>query len=309
MAKTTTATDEQIRRAAELLRHGGLVAFPTETVYGLGANALDPAAVARIYAAKGRPSTSPLIVHVDSIAMAQTVAATWPDNAQQLAKQFWPGALTLVLPKRSEVPDFVTAGLDTVGVRIPDHPVALRLIREAAVPLAAPSANKFTHLSPTTAAHVEESLGSAVDLILDGGPTQVGIESTVISLAGPAPVLLRPGMITREAIESVIGPVASQVTAEGAHPAPGMHRKHYSPRTPLILGDPAGRCAYVWWSAPKPAARAQQMPADPARYATALYTVLHQLDSEGYDLIVVEPPPATPEWAGIRDRLERAAAK
>ena len=228
-----------IEQAAELLRHGKLVAFPTETVYGIGANALDEAAVRRIFEVKGRPSTSPLIVHVDSLEMARRVVAVWPTAAETLARRFWPGPLTLVLPKQPTVPDVVTAGLPTVGVRAPAHPVALELIRRSGVPVAAPSANRFTELSPTTAEHVRRSLGGSVDLILDGGPAQVGIESTVLSLAGAQPVLLRPGMVSPAQIEELIGPVTLGGRIEdqsaSAHASPGLHRRHYSPRTPLLL--------------------------------------------------------------------------
>src|SRR5438270_1210329 len=227
-------TKSLIREAARLIESGRLVAFPTETVYGLGANALDAAAVARIFEVKGRPSTSPLIVHVDSMEMARGLAREWPPAAETLARAYWPGPLTLIVPKRPEVPDIVTAGLDTVGLRMPRHPLALELIRAAGVPVAAPSANRFTELSATTADHVRQSLGDAVDCVLDGGPTQVGIESTVISLAGP-PVLLRPGMISREEIEALIGPVGTAGAVEGAHPSPGMHPRHYAPRTTLVL--------------------------------------------------------------------------
>src|SRR5208283_4831001 len=203
----------EIDRAAHLLRAGGLVAFPTETVYGLGANALDAEAVARIYAVKGRPGTSPLIVHVASIDMAQSLVANWPENANRLARRFWPGPLTLVLEKQLEnqpaIPAIVTAGLPTVGLRMPAHPIALALIRAAGVPLAAPSANRFGELSPTTADHVRRSLGSDVDFILDGGPCQVGIESTVLSLTEPKPILFRPGGISRTELEAIVGPVAS----------------------------------------------------------------------------------------------------
>src|SRR3979490_342999 len=226
----------EIESAARLLRAGRLVAFPTETVYGLGANALDPEAVARIYAVKGRPPTSPLIVHVSSIDMAQSLVTRWPTIADQLAHRFWPGPLTLVLEKQPTIPPIVTAGLSTVGLRMPSHPVALALIKAAGVPVAAPSANRFTQLSPTTTEHVRRSLGSDVDLILDGGPCQVGIESTVLSLAGPQAVLLRPGAISRAQLEAEIGPVAIATDVnEGAHPSPGMHPRHYSPRTRLIL--------------------------------------------------------------------------
>ncbi|HXE14700.1 MAG TPA: L-threonylcarbamoyladenylate synthase, partial [Bryobacteraceae bacterium] len=189
-------TNQHLDRAAAILRRGGLVAFPTETVYGLGANALDREAILKIYAAKGRPATSPLIVHVASYGMLADVAAEWPDAAQKLAERYWPGPLTLVVRKTDKIPDAVTAGLNTVGVRMPAHPLAKELIRRAGIPLAAPSANLFTQVSPTTAEHVREGLGDRVEMILDGGPCTVGIESTVLSLAGSAPILLRPGMVS-----------------------------------------------------------------------------------------------------------------
>ncbi len=306
--------ERAIARAAEALRRGGLVAFPTETVYGLGASALDAAAVARIYEVKGRPLESPVIVHVDSVAMARTLAAEWPSAADALAARWWPGPLTLVVPKRAEVPDIVTAGLPSVGLRAPAHPMALALIHTAGVPVAAPSANRFGGLSPVTAEHVRAALGDRIECVLDGGPSAVGIESTVLSLAGPEPVLLRPGMVSREEIESLIGPVREGARPqgprlEGAHPAPGMHARHYSPRTPMVLGPPpsAGRVAYVWWRRAIPAARTIRMPADPAAYAARLYAALHEADVEGYDWIAVEPPPESPAWEAIRDRLQRAA--
>ncbi len=288
--------------AAEVIRAGELVAFPTETVYGLGANALDPTAIDKIYAAKGRPPESPLIVHVCSVEMARSLVREWPEQAENLARTFWPGPLTLVLPKRPHVPDRLTAGLDTVGIRMPAHPLALALIRESGVPIAAPSANRFTELSPTTAQHVRDGLGDRVAMILDGGRTTVGIESTVLSLAGPDAVLLRPGMVTQQEIEAVIGPVkVSGAAPEGPHSSPGLHRRHYSPRTPLILIE-----------AGKPPANGRgiclQMPADPREYAAVLYEKLHEADAQGWDWIAIEQPPRTEEWAAIRDRLERAAA-
>jgi L-threonylcarbamoyladenylate synthase len=288
---------DEINRAAALLRAGRLVAFPTETVYGLGANALDENAVRRIFEAKGRPLSSPLIVHVASIEMARELASKWPDNAERLAKAFWPGPLTIIVPKKFSVPDAVTAGLPSVGLRIPAHPVARALLEAAQIPIAAPSANRFTELSPTTAQHVWQGLaGAHVEMVLDGGPCSVGIESTVISLAGETPRILRPGMITQAQIEEVIGPVECGAGAE----SPGQHPRHYSPRTPVILGDPpsAGRGVTLDLSS---------MPRDPAGYAQRLYRVLHELDQEGYEWISIEMPPDTPEWAGIRDRLSRAA--
>lgn len=303
------STGGELERAAELIRAGRLVAFPTETVYGLGANALDAAAVQRIYEAKGRPPTSPLIVHVDTVEMARTVVAAWPPEADQLAHRFWPGPLTLVLPKQPHIPDCVTAGLPTVGVRIPAHRLALELIRAAGVPIAAPSANRYTELSPTTAEHVRAGLGDRVDLILDGGPTHVGIESTVLSLVA-APTLLRPGMVSRAEIEALIGPIAiaGGAVEKEAHPSPGMQERHYQPRTPLYIGrKPVGRSAYLWHSADLPAGLNVRMPAEPAAYAASLYDILHRLDREQLDFISVEPVPPAPEWDGIRDRLKRAA--
>lgn len=305
-------THDELRHAAELLRAGRLVAFPTETVYGLGANALSAQAVARIFEAKGRPHTSPLIVHLASREAAAEVVSRWPEEASKLAERFWPGPLTLVLPKQPSVPDIVTAGLGTVGVRVPSHPVALALLRECGLPLAAPSANRFTQLSPTTAEHVRRSLGDRVDYILDGGPCTVGIESTVISLAGE-PTLLRPGGISRAQIEKVIGPVSVMTEAkEGAHASPGMHAKHYSPRTRLLLTDGTvpteGHGVYLRLS--RTAQReleSLQMPMAPTAYAAALYATLHELDQRGLDWIAVELPPDTPEWTAVIDRLRRAA--
>jgi L-threonylcarbamoyladenylate synthase len=301
---------QAIRHAAALIRAGKLVAFPTETVYGLGANALDAVAIAKIFEIKGRPSTSPLIVHVESREAAPGVVSEWPAAAEKLAREFWPGPLTLVLPKRDCIPGIATAGLPTVGLRVPANAYALALLVEADVPIAAPSANRFTGLSPTTAEHVHKSLGDSVDFILDGGPTQVGIESTVLSLVDGIPRLLRPGMISVEQIESFIGKVEiATAAAEGSHPAPGMHPRHYSPRTRLVLDLPGnGRGAYLWHTHPAPSARSVQMPADPARYAAALYETLHRLDDEGFDWIAVEPPPNESAWAGIADRLKRAAS-
>ncbi|HET8548020.1 MAG TPA: L-threonylcarbamoyladenylate synthase [Bryobacteraceae bacterium] len=296
-------SESEIARAAEVIRAGGLVAFPTETVYGLGANALNTTAVERIYEAKGRPPASPLIVHVAGVELARQLATKWSAVAERLVRRFWPGPLTLVLGRHPRIPDRVTAGLPTVGLRMPAHPVALALIRAAGVPIAAPSANRFTALSPTTAEHVRAALGGSVDMVLDDGPTNVGIESTVLSIADPShPLLLRPGMVTQADIEAVIGPVQLQAVPLGAHPSPGMHARHYSPRTPLLLirrGDalPAGRGTIA------------QLPSDPREYAARLYAVLHDLDREGLDYIAIEAPPDTPEWAGILDRLRRAAKK
>jgi L-threonylcarbamoyladenylate synthase len=295
------ADKEQIARAAEIIRSRGLVAFPTETVYGLGANALDADAVCRIYAAKQRPFASPLIVHVADDAMARALTEEWPEIAETLAAKFWPGPLTMVLKKASLVPDVVTANLDSVGIRMPKHEVALALIRQARVPIAAPSANRFTEISPTTAQHVFDSLGDSVDLILDGGPTQVGIESTVVSLRRNPPMILRPGMIGAHELEHVTG-VHWEQELDKPHvvESPGQHPKHYAPRTRF----------YVLAEGITPVqgrGRVIDMPHEVADYAARLYAELHRADAEGWDWIAVRKPPQTPEWDGIRDRLTRAS--
>lgn len=301
--------EEEIRHAAQLIRDGKLVAFPTETVYGLGANALNVDAVGRIYEAKGRPKSSPLIVHIAEIAMAKQLAAEWSVIAGQLAARFWPGPLTLVVPKHPSVPDLVTAGLPSVGLRIPAHPVALRLMQLAEVPVAAPSANRFMHLSPTTAEHVRTGLGDRVDMVLDGGPAQVGIESTVVSLTGKEPVVLRPGMITPEELQAATGigwgefpAVEPGAITESAAESPGLHPRHYAPCTSFYVLK-AGS------TRPQGRGRVLELPADPTAYASHLYAALHAADKEGWDWIAIAEPPQGPEWAGIRDRLRRATTK
>ncbi len=296
-------TEDNIARAAGIIRGGGMVAFPTETVYGLGANALDEAAVARIYAAKERPFASPLIVHVADEAMARTLTTEWPDLAQKLSAKFWPGPLTMVIAKAAIVPDLVTAGLDSVGIRMPVHPVALSLIRAAGVPIAAPSANLFTQVSPTSAQHVLASLGGKVDMILDGGSTQVGIESTVVSLRRSPPMVLRPGMILQHDLEHATGVHwEREIDKPSIAESPGMHPRHYAPRTPF----------YVLQSGTHPAegrGKIIEMPHHSGEYAARLYAELHKADSEGWDWIAVYQPPDAPEWAGIQDRLKRASRR
>lgn len=301
----TQPSEREMQAAAEIIRRGGLVAFPTETVYGLGANALNQEAVAKIYAAKERPFASPVIVHVADEAMARSVAADWPESAQILAARFWPGPLTLIVKKAAIVPDLVTAGLDSVGVRMPAHPIALDLIRRAGVPIAAPSANRFTEISPTTAAHVRASLGGRIDMILDGGPTQVGIESTVASLRRKPPAVLRPGIITQAQLEAATGTAWEReldIPHIGGlpHDSPGLHAKHYAPRTPFYL---------LQAGAQKPPGRGRvlEMPLDRDTYAANLYAELHRADAEGWEWIAVAQPADTPEWTGIIDRLKRAS--
>ena len=321
------APGEGVREAAKVLRRGGLVAFPTETVYGLGAHALDPAAVARIYRAKGRPAYNPLIVHVATVEAARALSSAWPASADALAGRFWPGPLTLVVPKAASIPDSVSAGLATVGVRVPAHPVAHALLAAAGIPVAAPSANRSSHVSPTTAEHVRRSLGDRVDLILDAGPSPVGIESTVLSLAGPVPTVLRPGTISVDELREVLGEVrvgGDAAEGDAARPSPGMLDRHYAPSAEVRLFDSDGREAALalaseaagegrrvgviaFAPAAAPAAQVVEMPADAREYAARLYAALHQLDAAGCDAIWIERVPETPEWAGVRDRLARAA--
>lgn len=315
-----------LREAAALLRDGKLVAFPTETVYGLGAHALDPRAVQRIYDAKGRPSINPLIVHVASVAAARALASDWPEWAEVLAQKFWPGPLTLVVRKKEVVPAIVTAGHDTVGVRVPAHPVALALLETARLPVAAPSANLSTQVSPTTADHVRRGLGDRVDLIIDGGPTSVGIESTVVDVTGTVPRVLRPGMISHADIQRAAGAVAAPSSdaprAEDDPRSPGLVGRHYAPRARVFLfsesdrsaalaearaymGDGRRVGAMVFRSLGLGLGEEHAMPANARAYARELYATLHALDDARCDLVLLELPPDTPEWAAIRDRLRR----
>lgn len=308
-----------IRCAADLLLAGKLVAFPTETVYGLGANALDSEAVQRIYIAKGRPAINPIIVHVADTSAAAGLVTHWSGLAQTLAEKFWPGPLTLVLPKSDLVPDIVTAGGSTVAIRVPSHPVALALLKACGVPVAAPSANLSMQLSPTRAEHVLKGLDGRISLILDGGPAPGGLESTVINLSVSPPILLRPGLISREEIETQIGPISLTQSAlpeadSVPLPAPGMMLRHYSPRTPLVIGDwnlalnsvgagkRTGWLTYTGFQVSHSLLTTRNMPSTPKEYAAELYSALHELDEAGLDLIVVEcPGPPTPNNGGEND--------
>lgn len=325
--------DSDYARAVELLSAGELVAFPTETVYGLGADAASPAAVAKIFAAKGRPADHPLIVHVPGHDWVERWAEQVPDAAWELAEAFWPGPLTLILKKQAWVPDAVTGGQDTVGLRVPGHPVAIELLRRFAAAgsgekskggIAAPSANRFGRISPTTAAHVQEELGERVPLVLDGGPCQVGIESTIIDCSRGEPVILRPGHVTPERIGDVLGAVPEIETAAGAPRVSGSLEAHYAPVTPLKLvasdrlldllnamRHSGRRCAALCHSQPPQAGMPhvfRLLPADPAGYAHELYAALRDLDHAGVELIAVEALPDAPTWAAVADRLRRAAA-
>ncbi len=310
------ADSQSIARAAAALRSGGVVAFPTETVYGLGALAFDRAAVARIFEIKQRPSFDPLIVHVLDRAMLASVVSRVPESAERLIDRFWPGALTLVLGKSAAVPGLVTAGLSTVAVRVPSHPVARTLLATLGAPLAAPSANPFGHLSPTRAQHVSEGLGDRVDLVLDGGPCEHGIESTIVALE-PRPALLRPGAIPIEAIESITGPL-ERGARTGPATAPGQLPHHYAPRTPLRLIDPAlvplaqrrraGLLALRDESEGYAAVRTLSREGDLRAAAASFFEALHELDSLGLERIDAQPLPEAGLGLAMMDRLVRAAA-
>ena len=306
-----------VQRATDLLKAGGLVAFPTETVYGLGADASNVAAMARLYAVKGRPGDHPVIVHFADAERAFTWARDVPDAARKLAAKFWPGPLTLVLKRAAHVGDFVTGGQDTVGLRVPVHPLAREVIAAFGGGLAAPSANRFGRVSPTTAQHVREDLGTDVDMVLDGGACGVGIESTIIDLSRGTPVLLRPGGISRAELEGALGAPVALPDAEAPRVS-GSLAAHYAPRTPARLVSPdaldaeiarRGRDAAVLAFGP-PDDRVDfwlRMPRDPAAYAQKLYAALRELDAAGCAMMLIESPPAVPEWQAVLDRVRRAA--
>jgi L-threonylcarbamoyladenylate synthase len=317
-----------VERAAALLRAGEVVVVPTETVYGLAANALDAQAVRRIFAIKGRPIHNPIIVHVASLEMARRCTTQWTELVQKLAAAFWPGPLTLVAPRSSEIPDIVTACGATVGVRWPSHPFIQTLIQACGFPLAAPSANRSGEISPTNAEHVHKSFGGTIPLIVDGGQAQIGIESTVVDMSVTPPCLLRPGMVDAESLRAIIGELTlGRASTEGSLRSPGLLPKHYAPKAKLVVWqwesedhlhsqlstlhsqfsaihtiahthipmDPKFGCVSV-------------IPRDPVAYARAIYAELHRCDEAGAQLIIVEALPNHPEWSAIADRLKRASA-
>ena len=302
---------------------GGLVAFPTETVYGLGCDALNPDAAAKVFEAKQRPQFDPLIVHIADRMQLDNVVTTLTPTAQQLIDQFWPGPLTLVLPKQPTIPDLVTAGLDTVAVRMPSHPVAQALIRKAGTPIAAPSANPFGYVSPTTAQHVADGLGSTIDLILDGGPCPVGVESTIVSLVGPRAELLRPGSITLEQLSAVIGPLSRSSSVVDQPTAPGQLARHYATQTPVTIltsvkarprvtnNERAGLLTFSRASATDERFAAIEVlstTGDLREAARHLFAALRRLDAQGLDRIYVEPCHEEGLGMAIMDRLRRCAA-
>jgi L-threonylcarbamoyladenylate synthase len=316
--------ESAVSQSAELLRAGEVVALPTETVYGLAANALDPSSVAKIFTVKGRPANNPIIVHVASLEMARACVKRWPKAAGLLARAFWPGPLTMVLPRAAVIPDIVTAGGSTVGVRWPSHPFIQAVIRECGFPIAAPSANPFSSISPTTAEHVRKGLGNRIPLIVDGGAAQVGIESTVLDLSVTPPALLRPGMIHDEALASVLGKLRSGTKSSGAVlKSPGQLPKHYAPQAKLLVlawRDEAdlraqlkelkipGKEVRVLAHTHSPAfGQVSVLPREVQAFARSLYAELHAADEAGARFIIVEALPKGAEWKAIADRLQRAA--
>jgi L-threonylcarbamoyladenylate synthase len=310
--------NDEVRRAAQILRAGGLVAFPTETVYGLGADAANAEAMRKLYAAKRRPADHPVIVHFASAEKAFAWAREMPEAARKLAERFWPGPLTLILKRSAAAKDFVTGSQDTVGLRVPSHPVAQALLKEFAGGIAAPSANRFGLVSPTTAAHVREDLGRDVDLVLEGGASEVGIESTIVDLSGPKPVLLRPGHISKEDLEGIVGALQERTAASPRHS--GSMERHYAPRTPARLVPSheldktitqAKRSVAVL-AFSRPDERVDywlRMPRDAKAYAQRLYAALRELDTAECQEILIEAPPESPDWSAVRDRLKRACGQ
>lgn len=303
-----------IQKAARIIQEGGLVAFPTETVYGLGADALNPLAVAAIFEAKNRPTFDPLIVHVADLRQAEILVHHFHPLALKLVEKFWPGPLTVVLPKSSIVPDLVTSSLPNVAIRVPNHPLALELIRESGRPIAAPSANPFGQVSPTTAEHVRRSLGDKVQMILDGGPCGVGVESTIVSFAGEKPVLLRPGGLALEEIEVVIGKVEIATGTPDRPQAPGQLLQHYAPRTPLKLTTPQPGPKAGWLGLKDPpqgfgAVEVLSQKGDLKEAAANLFAAMRRLDEKKLEVIYAQPVPNEGLGRAINDRLNRASRK
>jgi L-threonylcarbamoyladenylate synthase len=330
---TVAALDDRLTSTVALLRAGGVVAFPTETVYGLGADVSNPAALRRVFEIKGRPTDHPLIVHIAAASELPRWAREVPEQAWRLAEEFWPGPLTLILPRSECVSDSVTGGQDTVGLRVPDHPLALALLKALAPEkaLAAPSANRFGRVSPTSAAHVCEELGDAVDMILDGGSCEVGLESTIVGFTGETAVILRPGGIPLGALAKVLdGSIAVSGDAKRAMRVPGSLSSHYSPATPLELQpchdlvrrafelEASGlRIALMGWSSEymRQARNPENikamhfpMPAEPLDYGRKLYATLRFIDHQNFDHLLVEAPPDEPDWMAVADRLRRASS-
>lgn len=301
------ASPDWIREAGRLLRFGKLVVLPTETVYGLAADATRPDAVAKVYSAKGRPAENPMIVHVAELEDARNLASEWPDAAEALARRFWPGPLTLVVRSSGRIPAIVAGGLQTVALRIPEHPVAREAIREAGVPLAMPSANRFMELSPTRVGHLHPEVLAAVDLVLDAGSCQVGVESTVVDVSDAPPRILRPGGVNRAEIEAALKEPLGSKPGQGRL-SPGMYSRHYAPRAKVVLTErvPSGEAGLTFGEAGPAQIR---MPRDPSAYAARLYDSLHRLDERNPNRILIEAPPDDPAWETVWDRIRKAAGE
>ena len=309
-----------VSEAARLLKEGEVVAIPTETVYGLAGNAFEPKALAKIFAAKERPTFDPLIVHIADIAQLTDIAKDIPDSAYKLAEAYWPGPMTIILPKKDCIPDLCTSALPSVAVRFPSHPIAQAIIKESGLPLAAPSANLFKHVSPTTAEHVAAQLADRIAGIVDGGPCSVGVESSIISLVGE-PTVMRPGAITPEMFKAILGEVKiKESTSKPGQPmlAPGQCDTHYRPQVPLYYGEvPAGytlpehtvRIAFGAQVGPIPATVNLSATGDMVEATSKLYAFMHDLDKSEYDLILVDPIPNTGVGMALNDRLKRASIK
>lgn len=308
---------DDILRAVEILRAGGLVAFPTETVYGLGADASNAAAIARLYAVKRRPVDHPVIVHFAADARAFEWVREVPEAARRLAARFWPGPLTLILKRATRVGDFVSGGQDTIGVRVPSHPVARAMLEVFGGGVAAPSANRFGKVSATTAAHVREELGQDVDLVLEGGPSEIGIESTIVDLSRGKPVMLRPGAISAAELEAVLAEPLGAADLRAPR-APGTLERHYAPRTRMRLvaahaldaeiAKAPGKAVLAFSRPDERVGYWLRMPREAQAYARRLYAALREIDTAGSDEILVESPPEAPEWTAVLDRLRRATS-
>ncbi|SFX43052.1 L-threonylcarbamoyladenylate synthase [Marinospirillum alkaliphilum] len=320
MEEKNLPSQEKIERAAEILHQGGLVVFPTETVYGLGADCHNPAAVQRIFSTKGRPADHPLIIHLASAEQLHDYAVDIPAIAEQLAQDFWPGPLTLILKRHPQINPLVTGGQDTLAVRVPAHPVAQALLQSFGRGVAAPSANRFGRISPTTAQHARDELSGQINYLLDGGPCDLGIESTIINLTGPTPQVLRPGSITAAMLETITGPLAAHPSASSPR-APGNLDSHYAPRTatylvtkqqlqqPDFINREPGSTGVLAINQPAQPFYRQwlSLPDDAAGYARNLYAALRTLDQAGLSCILIQQPPQQAEWLGVNDRLRRAA--
>jgi len=302
------ASPATVQEAADAIRRGDLVVIPTETVYGLACNALDSLAVRKVFEAKGRPSDNPLIVHVADFSQVADVAEDLPELAKKLAERFWPGPLTLVLKRKPVVPDVTTAGLDTVAVRVPNHPVALDVIRKAGLPIAAPSANVFAGLSPTSAEDVDPRIAEKAVMVLDGGRCEVGLESTVVDLSGEHPRILRPGGVTRAQVQSVVGGPLGHMPPPEVRRGPGMYPRHYAPNAKVVLVEKMnGAQPGLTFHEPQTGDQIK-MPEDPVAYGATLYRALRRLDLQGHQAIYVELPPNEPDWEAVYDRLKKASS-